>query len=83
MKSKVILGALDTAPYMPEAGEFRGYENLRVMEYAGISFNLLERKCIAESIRIWQEKDEIYATIVFSKEVIGDMLVGFDARRRE
>lgn len=83
MKSKLILGELDTAPYMPEAGEFRGYENLRVMEYAGVSFNLLERKCIAESIRIWQEKDEIYATIVFLKEVIGDMLVGFDARRRE
>lgn len=82
MKSKLILGELETAPYMPEAGEFRGYENLRVKEDAAVSFTLLEMGCKAEIIRIWQEDDEIYATMVFPK-IIEDEMVGYQAKRRE
>lgn len=83
MKSKMILGELETASYMPEADVFRGYENLRTEEWAGVGFNLLEKSYRAERIKVWQEGDTIYASMIFLKATVEDAFVGYDARRRE
>lgn len=82
MKSKLILGELETAQYMPEVGEFRGCENLRVKEDPGVGFNILGKVFKAEAVRTWQENDEIYATIIFPKVIEAD-LIGYEAKRRE
>jgi len=83
MKSKMILGELEMAPCRPDAGVFRGYENLRRKEEVAVHFNVEECLFCPKYIRIWEENGVVYATMWFLKAAVGDFFEGYQIRVRE